>query len=269
MPEHRGIGRPAKSSFTPLIVKTNPRNFARAGREGLRFPLGRAIRSPSTESMIIERGDNLLLLSAKGDVMISRAKSWLSIPARWIFGGDDTISLHHGHANRSPRRHGPSFEALEGRVVLSIWGGGGNNFLGSLASVGVVTGGDFGGPARSYYAPWASQNTQIAQLNTDRQKLQTELQSLAAKSGITVVDINNLTTDGQSIAGAGSWINPQNLQKSVSELVTAVVASGAATTQAQTDFTALFSGSNVAQSTIDKTLNDLVQTIRDSKITAP
>src|SRR5271157_2261383 len=273
MPEHRGIGRPAKSSFTPLIVKTNPRNFARAGWEGLRFPLGRAIRSPGTESMIIERGDNHLLLSAKGDVMISRAKSWLSIPARWIFGGDDTISLHHGHANRSSRSHGPSFEALEGRVVLSTWGGGGNNFLGSLASVGVVTGGDFGGPARSYYAPWASQNTQIAQLNTDRQKLQTELQSLAAKSRITIVDVNNLTTDGQSIAGAGFWINPQNLQKSVSELVTAV-AGGAATTQAQTtqaqtDFTALFSGSNVAQSTIDKTFNDLVQTIQDSKITAP
>src|SRR5208283_3369243 len=46
------------------------------------------------------------------------------------------------------------------------------------------------------------------------------------------------------------------------------VASGAATTQAQTDFTALFTGSTVAQSTIDKTFNDLVQTIQDSKFTA-
>ena len=98
-------------------------------------------------------------------------------------------------------------------------------------------------------------------------KLQTELQSLAAKSHITIVDINNLTTDSQSIAGAGFWINPQNLQKSVSELVTAV-ASSAATSQAQTDFNALFTGSNVAQSTIDKTFNDLVQTIQDSKITS-
>ena len=119
----------------------------------------------------------------------------------------------------------------------------------------------------AYYSPWASQNAQVAQLNSAVQKLQTELQSLAAKSHITIVDVNNLTTDGQSIAGAGFWINPQNLQKSVSELVTAV-ASGAATTQAQTDFTALFSGSNVAQSTIDKTFNDLVQTIQDSKITS-
>ena len=166
--------------------------------------------------------------------MISRIKSRLSIPARWIFGGDDTVSHHYGHAERSPRSHGPSCEALEGRVVLSTWGGG-DNFLGSLASVGVVNGGDFGGPASSYYSPWASQNTQIAHLNTDLQKLQTELQSLAAKSGITIVDVTNLTTDGQSIAGAGFWMNPQNLQKSVSELVTAV-ASGAATTQAKTDF---------------------------------
>ena len=151
-------------------------------------------------------------------------------------------------------------------MVLSSWGGG-NDFLGSLARVGVVTGGDFGGAVRPQIMPWGSQNTQIEQLNTDLQKLQTELQSLAAKSGVTVVDITNLTTDSQSIAGAGFWINPQNLQKSVSELVTAV-ASGAATTQAKTDFTALFTGSNVAQSTIDKTFNDLIQTIQDSKITA-
>ena len=53
---------------------------------------------------------------------------------------------------------------LEGRVVLSTWGGGGNNFLGSLASVGIVTGGDFGGLASTYYSPGASQNAQVAQL---------------------------------------------------------------------------------------------------------
>src|SRR5271166_6757074 len=83
------------SSALTLFVKTNPRKFARAGREGLRFPLGRALRSPGTESMIIERGENLLLLSAKGDMMISRIKSRRSIPTRWIFGGDDTISHHY------------------------------------------------------------------------------------------------------------------------------------------------------------------------------
>src|SRR5208337_2335720 len=61
-------------SAPTLFVKTNPRKFARAGREGLRFPLGRALRSPGTESMIIKRGENLLLLSSKGDMMISRIK---------------------------------------------------------------------------------------------------------------------------------------------------------------------------------------------------
>ena len=71
----------------------------------------------------------------------------------------------YGHAERSPRSHGPSCEALEGRVVLSTWGGGGNNFLGSLASVGIVTGGDFGGLASTYYSPGASQNAQVAQLS--------------------------------------------------------------------------------------------------------
>ena len=198
--------------------------------------------------------------------MFSRVKYRLSIPVRRFFGADKAATDRHGHADRSLRKHGPSCEPLEGRVVLSSWGGG-NDFLGSLASIGVVTGGDFGGPARTYDSPWASQNSQIAQLNTDLQKLQTELQSLAAKSGITLVDVNSLTTDGQSIAGAGFWINPQSLQKSVSELVTAV-ASGATTTQAKTDFTALFTGSNVTQSTIEKTFTDLVQTIQDSKITA-
>ena len=114
------------------------------------------------------------------------------------------------------------------------------------------------------YAPWASQNTQVAQLNTDLQKLQTELQSLALKSRVTIVDITNLTTDGQTIAGAGFRINPQSLQKTVSELATAV-AGGGDTTQAKTDFNALFSGSSVAQTTIDKAFSDLVQTIQDSK----
>src|SRR5208283_5647176 len=84
-----------RESAPTHFVKTNPRKFARAGRQGLRSPLGRAIRSPGTESMIIERGENLLLLSAKGDMMISRIKSRHSIPTRWIFGGDDTISHHY------------------------------------------------------------------------------------------------------------------------------------------------------------------------------
>ena len=80
-------------------------------------------------------------------------------------------------------------------------------------------------------------------------------------------DLTNLVTDSQTIAGAGLRLDPQSLDKVVNELVTAVAA-GTDTTQAKTDFNALFSGSNVAQTSIDKTFNDLVQTIQDSKITA-
>ena len=197
--------------------------------------------------------------------MFSKIHSRRTNRARRFLGGDRG---HHDNiqADRMSRSHGPMCEALEGRVVLSGWGVGGSDLLGSLASVGVVTSSELGGPASSYYSPWGRPEHGGHQLNSDIQKLQTELRSLAAKSGITIVDVTNLTDDSQSIAGAGFSVNPQNLQKSVSELVTAV-ASGSSTTQAKTDFTALFSGSNMAQTTIDKTFNDLVQTIQDSKIT--
>jgi hypothetical protein len=208
------------------------------------------------------------LLSGKGDVMTPSVKSRISIPFRWILGGGDTHHDERDRVRRSAQGHGPSCEALESRVVLSNWLGGGDDLLGSLSSIGVLTGGGgLGGPARGMYTPWAGQSSQVAQLNTDLQKLQTELQGLAVKSRVTIVDLANLTADGQSIAGAGFWINPQSLQKTVSELATAV-AGGSDTTQAKADFNALFSGSNVAQATIDKAFNDLVQTIQDSKVTA-
>lgn len=200
--------------------------------------------------------------------MTPSLKSWISGPLRWVLAGDDKRDEPRDQVRTAARSQGPFCETLEGRLVLSNWIGGGDDLLGSLASVGVVIGGgEIGGPARGMYAPWASQNTQVAQYNTDLQKLQTELQSLAAKSRVTIVDISNLTGDSQTIAGAGFWINPQNLQKTVSELATAVAGS-ADTTQAKTDFNALFTGSSVAQTTIDKAFNDLVQTIQDSKVTA-
>ena len=153
----------------------------------------------------------------------------------------------------------------------ALLGGSGSlnsNLATSLSSAGVATLPAQTGGAQGWYAPsTASQNSQLTQLNTDLQKLQTENQTLAAKSLVTVADLTNLVTDSQTIAGAGLRLDPQSLQKVVNELVSAVAA-GTDTTQAQTDFNALFSGSNVAQTSIDKTFNDLVQTIQDSKITA-
>lgn len=76
-----------------------------------------------------------------------------------------------------------------------------------------------------------------SQLRADVQKLQTELQSLAAKSGLTIADLENLANDSQAINQAGFFFNVQSLDKAVSELATAV-AGGTSTAQAQTDFAA-------------------------------
>ncbi len=143
-----------------------------------------------------------------------------------------------------------------------------SNLASSLSSAGVATLPAQAGGGQGSYAPSAaSQNSLLTQLITDVQKLQTENQTLAAKSLVTVGDLTNLVTDSQTIAGAGLRLDPQSLQKVINELVPAVAA-GTSTSQAQTDFNAVFTGSNVAQTSIDKTFNDLVQTIQDSKVTA-
>ena len=84
-------------------------------------------------------------------------------------------------------------EDLERRIVLSDLGG---NLLGSaLNAIGVVT-----GPVS---APTTSTSSgQTSQLQTDVQALQTELASLAAKSGVTVADLTSLAVR-QPGAGAG------------------------------------------------------------------
>jgi hypothetical protein len=143
----------------------------------------------------------------------------------------------------------------------------GSNFASSLSATNVPVSPSSGASDLGQGLSWTSQNTQLTQLNTDRQKLQTDLQTLTAKSGVTVADLSTLQTDSQTIAGAGLRLNPQSLQKVVTKLVTAVT-NGADTSQAKTDFNALFTGSNVAQATIDKSFNDLIQTIQDSKLTA-
>jgi hypothetical protein len=109
--------------------------------------------------------------------------------------------------------------------------------------------------------------TQSSQLQTDLDQLRTDQQTVAAKSAVTSDELDQLKTDSQSITSAGLNLDPKSLQTAVNNLVTAV-AGGADTTQAQADFNALFSGSKVSQAVIDKTFNDLVQTIQDSKITA-
>ena len=154
---------------------------------------------------------------------------------------------------------------LENRVVMS---GSGGSLLGSLSSVGVVTSPIVPAQQVIPVLPWvsATQNSEATQLKSDVQALLTELQSLAAKSGLTIADLESLTTDSQSIAQGGLHFNVQNLNKAVAELATAV-AGGTSTAQAQSDFTALFSGSSVSATVINTSFADLVKAIGDSTVT--
>jgi len=168
-------------------------------------------------------------------------------------------------AKRPGRQGSPSCESLEGRVVLSNWGGA--DLLGGLSQIGVATSvlGDAGGP-RGGPMMDAPGGGRTSSADADVQALQTTVQGLAAKSGVTVADLSALSADTKAIETAGGGIKVDDLQAVLGSLATAV-AGGADTTQAQSDFNALFSGSKVDQATIDKTFTDLVQTIKDSKIT--
>ncbi len=145
---------------------------------------------------------------------------------------------------------------------------GGNSLAGALSSVGVVTSPVPVSPpltAMPLVAATSTSTGALSQLQADVQTLWTELQSLAAKSELTIADLQNLTNDSQAISQAGFAVNVPNLDKAVSELATAVAA-GSSTAQAQTDFTALFSGSSVTTTTINTAFSDLTKAIQDSKV---
>ena len=149
-------------------------------------------------------------------------------------------------------------------IIVSPFGGA--SLLGALSSVGVVTNPVFVFPPVISVPPMNPvASGDFAKLQADVQKLQTELQTLAAKSGLTIADLQNLTSDGQAINKAGFFLNVQCLDKVVSELATAV-AGGSSTTTAQSDFTALFSNSSVSTATINTTFTDLVKAVQDSKV---
>jgi trimeric autotransporter adhesin len=170
-------------------------------------------------------------------------------------------------------------EPLEGRVVLAN-GLLPASLLGSLANAGVVIAPIFNPNAANDVSeallplypgaavPAAPQlPTGLSpQIDADQQALQTELQTLSAKSAATIQDLQNLTADSQSIAQTGFTFNGNTLNPVISELATAV-AGGASTSQAQADFSALFSGSSVSQTSIDSAFADLVKAIQDSGVT--
>ena len=154
-------------------------------------------------------------------------------------------------------------------IIVSPFGS--LSLLGSLSSAGVVSSPVFLAPTTGVAVPISLPNIPAtssgawSQLQTDVQKLQTELQSLAEKSGLTIADLQSLTNDAHTISQAGFIFNVQSLNKSISELATAV-AGGVSTAQAQTDFTALFSGSTISTATINAAFADLTKAIQDSAI---
>ena len=144
-----------------------------------------------------------------------------------------------------------------------------SSLLSSLTHAGVVTS-PVGSPLElpMPMTPVANTGTSSpwTKLSTDIRSLITELQSLAAKSGLTVSDLQSLTSDSQSIAQAGFYFNSQTLNPVISELATAV-AGGSSITQPDSDFSALFSGSGVSASVIATTSSDVVKAIQDSNVT--
>jgi hypothetical protein len=173
---------------------------------------------------------------------------------------------------RSAWLEGSTLEGLEGRLVLSSFGAlglGGTGLAASLSSVGVETAlAPAGGLDHGAGFGWGdAQAAGSSQLQKDIQALETEYQTLAAGSGVTVADLAKLSTDDQAIAKAGLRLDGQASQKVTGELA-AAVAGGAAITQSQTDFVALFADTSVSQVDIDKAFTDLVQTIGDSKVTS-
>ncbi len=182
----------------------------------------------------------------------------------------------------------PLLPVIPQPIIVSPFGA--NSFLGSLSTAGVVTSPVLLPPRIGIPLPIldppgvsvppienalaavtvlpnipATSSGAWSQLQTDVQKLQTELQSLAAKSGLTIADLESLTVDSQTITKGGFFFNEQSLNKAISELATAV-AGGSSTAQAQSDFAALFSGSNVATATINTAFADLTKAIQDSAV---
>jgi hypothetical protein len=138
---------------------------------------------------------------------------------------------------------------------------GGPGLFTSLNYVGVVTGPVLVSPAHP-----TSSNTQLQQLENDVQTLRAELQSLATKSGVTVAELESLALDSQAITQAGYHFHLRSLNAVMSELAGAV-ASGSSTSQAQSDFNALFTGSSVTSTVISSTFDDLVKAIGSSHVT--
>jgi hypothetical protein len=197
---------------------------------------------------------------------------WLPGPEPWmdqVGAAPDGLSVANIIVSAPSHLPTPAIMVVEPPIVVEppmiISRFGSTSLLGALSSVGVVTSPVLIEPRPLVPSPLTPTSVGGAQLQADLLKLQTELQSLAAKSGLTIADIQNLAIDSQSINQAGFRFDYQSLKQVISELATAV-AGGTSTSQAQSDFTALFSGSTVLATTINTAFSDLTKAIQDSNV---
>ena len=114
-----------------------------------------------------------------------RGNAWLATTFNSVFGGQPTSKARRerlARLRRSARRDTMAYEALESRLVLFSGGGqfGAGALIQDLNNLGVLTSPVIAGPATGA----TSTNATVAQLQTDQQALETELQSLAVKSKV-------------------------------------------------------------------------------------
>ena len=192
-------------------------------------------------------------------------------PIGWIFSGN--LATPGDRSRKAGLRNRASCEALEGRVVLSGFGGAEFTGWGNLQGGPAMMAGQSGrGPRGRGMGQAPVQSTGITTsttptpLQTDMTKLQTDTKAVAAKSGVTIADLTTLRADEKSIQSAGASLDRTALDKAVSDLTAAIVG-GTDTSTAKTEFNALFTGTTVSQATIDKAFADVSQVVTDSKIT--
>jgi len=78
--------------------------------------------------------------------------------------------------------------------------------------------------------------------------------------------LTGLGSDRPAIARKDLWFEGQGLQRSITQLVSAV-ADGSDPARARGEFAALFGGSSVPESAIEAAFNDLLQAIKESGLT--
>lgn len=174
---------------------------------------------------------------------------------------------------RRTRRSTPTLDSLEGRVVLSRFGGLGSRAAARLATAAAANTDSSsttsltltGGSAGACGAGLGS--VQDEQLASELETLRTDVG--AVLSGSAVTDAQRLAprTDLRTLAAAGFRFDKATLAPVVDSLLAALAdgtydSDAAVSAANRAAFTALFSGSSVSQATIDRTYTDIVAVAR-------